>query len=86
MTPCSQCGGSGVLRLTDQRYRTCLECLGQGQLSGLSAAITTAALFQSERSQPERAKHEASTSDHALTEPAHLPGQRLIPQGWAPQG
>ncbi len=29
---CSRCGGSGMLRLGDQRYRTCLECLGQGQL------------------------------------------------------
>jgi hypothetical protein len=48
MTPCSQCGGSGVLRLSDQRYRTCLECLGQGQRSGLAAAITTAALFKPE--------------------------------------
>jgi hypothetical protein len=29
---CQHCGGSGMLRLGDQRYRTCLECLGQGQL------------------------------------------------------
>ncbi len=29
---CNRCGGSGKLRLGDQRYRTCLECLGQGQL------------------------------------------------------
>ncbi|MEI7666642.1 MAG: hypothetical protein WCI65_11410 [Synechococcaceae cyanobacterium ELA263] len=29
---CSRCGGSGMLRLGDQRYRTCLECLGRGQL------------------------------------------------------
>ncbi len=29
---CNRCGGSGMLRLGDQRYRTCLECLGQGQL------------------------------------------------------
>ena len=50
MTPCSQCGGSGVLRLSDQRYRTCLECLGQGQRPALSAAITTAVLFKSETS------------------------------------
>ena len=30
--PCHHCGGSGMLRLDDQRYRTCLECLGQGVL------------------------------------------------------
>ncbi|WP_043368750.1 hypothetical protein [Cyanobium sp. PCC 7001] len=29
---CSHCGGSGILRLDDQRFRTCLECLGQGRL------------------------------------------------------
>ena len=29
--PCPQCGGSGTLRLDDHRYRTCLDCLGQGQ-------------------------------------------------------
>lgn len=29
---CPRCGGSGILRLDEQRCRTCLECLGQGQL------------------------------------------------------
>lgn len=27
---CPRCGGSGVLRLADGRFRTCLDCLGQG--------------------------------------------------------
>jgi len=43
---CDQCGGSGMLRLSDQRYRTCLECLGQGKVAPLSGAITTADLLQ----------------------------------------
>ena len=43
---CPQCGGSGMLRLSDQRYRTCLECLGQGKVSRLSGAITAADLLQ----------------------------------------
>jgi DnaJ-class molecular chaperone len=30
-TTCSCCGGSGVLRTETDGYRTCLECLGQGQ-------------------------------------------------------
>jgi DnaJ-class molecular chaperone len=30
---CPHCGGSGILRMGDQRFRTCLECLGQGQLN-----------------------------------------------------
>jgi DnaJ-class molecular chaperone len=30
--PCPHCGGSGVLRMSDQRFRTCLDCLGQGHL------------------------------------------------------
>jgi len=58
MNPCSQCGGSGVLRLSDQRYRTCLECLGQGQQPALSAAITTAVLFKSETARVERPSSE----------------------------
>jgi DnaJ-class molecular chaperone len=28
---CPQCGGSGLLRIDDQRYRTCLDCLGKGR-------------------------------------------------------
>lgn len=27
---CPRCGGSGILRVNDQSYRTCLDCLGQG--------------------------------------------------------
>ena len=29
---CPTCGGSGVLRLTAMRFRTCLDCAGQGLL------------------------------------------------------
>ncbi|MEB3165311.1 MAG: hypothetical protein VKO65_01440 [Cyanobacteriota bacterium] len=29
---CPRCGGSGMLRHGDQRFRTCLDCLGQGRL------------------------------------------------------
>ena len=43
---CSQCGGSGKLRVADQRYRTCLDCLGQGQVVLAAGAITTAELLQ----------------------------------------
>lgn len=39
-----------MLRLDDQRYRTCLDCLGQGQvvraLGVTPAAITTADILQ----------------------------------------
>jgi hypothetical protein len=35
-----------MLRLSDQRYRTCLECLGQGKASLVSGAITTADVLQ----------------------------------------
>jgi DnaJ-class molecular chaperone len=30
---CPHCGGGGILRMGDQQFRTCMECLGQGQLS-----------------------------------------------------
>lgn len=39
-----------MLRLDDQRYRTCLDCLGQGQMvraTGVNpAAMTTADILQ----------------------------------------
>lgn len=30
MTICSSCGGSGIQRVGEQQFRTCLACLGQG--------------------------------------------------------
>lgn len=41
---CPTCGGSGTLRLGDQSFRTCLDCLGQGSLPVLEAAKTTVAV------------------------------------------
>ena len=32
---CPHCGGSGILRMGDQQFRTCLDCLGQGQLASM---------------------------------------------------
>ena len=34
---CPSCGGSGVLRLSAMRFRTCLDCAGQGVLPVLPA-------------------------------------------------
>jgi DnaJ-class molecular chaperone len=42
---CPRCGGSGTLRHGDQRYRTCLDCLGQGLL----ASVVGARLASSQR-------------------------------------
>jgi len=42
-----------MLRLDDQRYRTCLDCLGQGQVvraSGITPASLTAAEILQRRS------------------------------------
>ncbi|MAV11310.1 MAG: hypothetical protein CMN96_07705 [Synechococcus sp. MED850] len=41
MRPCTVCGGSGIQRVSSQRFRTCLACLGRGELS---AAVSTAPL------------------------------------------
>ena len=35
-----------MLRLDDQRYRTCLDCLGQGKVLQAIAATTVAAILQ----------------------------------------
>ncbi|MEB3235057.1 MAG: hypothetical protein VKM98_06490 [Cyanobacteriota bacterium] len=43
---CPSCGGSGTLRLGDQSFRTCLDCLGQGRLPAVEPATTTAAVLQ----------------------------------------
>ena len=43
---CQQCGGSGMLRLDDQRFRTCLDCLGQGKVLQAMGATTVAAILQ----------------------------------------
>ena len=33
MRTCRICGGSGMQRVSNQRFRTCLACLGQGDLA-----------------------------------------------------
>ena len=32
MSICPNCGGSGIQRISHLRFRTCLDCLGQGCL------------------------------------------------------
>ncbi len=49
--PCPHCGGSGVLRLGGHRFRTCLECLGQGTLPSAVADPALRALLR--RSDPD---------------------------------
>jgi DnaJ-class molecular chaperone len=46
---CNHCGGSGILRLDEQRFRTCLDCLGQGRRVRCAAATTTADVLQLSR-------------------------------------
>ena len=59
-----------MLRLSDQRYRTCLECLGQGKASLVSGAITTADVLQGQLSKqsapkPQRAVNAVGFSSGA---------------------
>ena len=35
MLTCRICGGSGMQRVSNQRFRTCLACLGQGDLADI---------------------------------------------------
>jgi len=51
--PCPSCGGSGMLRLGDQSFRTCLDCLGQGQIPGLEPATTTGVVLTQARTPAE---------------------------------
>ena len=43
---CKQCGGSGMLRLDDRRYRTCLVCLGQGKVLQNIGGTSVSAIVQ----------------------------------------
>ncbi|HJN36310.1 MAG: hypothetical protein AB8E74_04575 [Prochlorococcus sp.] len=44
MSICAHCGGSGIQRINDQRFRTCLPCLGQGGFQ-VEAALEGAQLI-----------------------------------------
>ncbi|MCT0200919.1 hypothetical protein KQ313_14695 [Synechococcus sp. CS-1325] len=48
---CPSCGGSGVLRMSDQRFRTCLDCLGQGHLPVFEPQPSLQALIQRQEDQ-----------------------------------
>ena len=43
MSTCTVCGGTGIQRVSSQRFRTCLACLGTGKFS---AAVQAAPLNQ----------------------------------------
>ena len=38
MLTCRICGGSGMQRVSNQRFRTCLACLGQGDLADIESS------------------------------------------------
>ncbi|QNI68386.1 putative DnaJ type IV chaperone protein [Synechococcus sp. BMK-MC-1] len=39
MEVCSCCGGSGIQRVGEQQFRTCLACLGQGFVDAEDAEL-----------------------------------------------
>ena len=41
MAICSSCGGSGIKRISEQRFRTCQDCLGRGVLQSVSSSRAT---------------------------------------------
>ena len=41
MAICSSCGGSGIKRISEQRFRTCHECLGRGVLRPVASPTTS---------------------------------------------
>ena len=36
MSTCTICGGSGIQRVSSQRFRTCQSCLGTGRITAAS--------------------------------------------------
>ena len=41
MAICSSCGGSGIKRISEQRFRTCHDCLGRGVLRPVASPTTS---------------------------------------------
>ncbi len=41
MAICSSCGGSGIKRISEQRFRTCHDCLGRGVLQPVTFHTTS---------------------------------------------
>ena len=41
MAICSSCGGSGIKRISEQRFRTCHDCLGKGVLQPVASPTTS---------------------------------------------
>ena len=40
MSACTVCGGTGIQRVSSQRFRTCLACLGTGQNTVVSQPLS----------------------------------------------
>ena len=58
MAICSSCGGSGIKRISEQRFRTCQDCLGRGELNPLEPlSKSTLCGHSSMRSLEERREH-----------------------------
>ena len=36
MSTCTVCGGNGIQRVSSQRFRTCMACLGTGKIINVS--------------------------------------------------
>ena len=59
MAICSSCGGSGIKRISEQRFSTCQNCLGRGALEPVSTssnAITGRCVVHSLEERAEQAK------------------------------
>ncbi len=46
MSTCPTCGGSGMQRVSNQRFRTCLTCLGQGRITAAVQSASVQPLIQ----------------------------------------
>ena len=51
---CSRCGGSGRLRINDDSFRTCMDCLGQAVLTSFSSQLSAQLSSSLPAQRPER--------------------------------
>ena len=64
MTTCADCGGSGIQRIGDQRFKTCLSCLGQGNVVSVETSRANLLSFSTQKASISKAETTVISTKH----------------------
>ncbi|GCE64107.1 hypothetical protein OMCYN_00009 [cyanobiont of Ornithocercus magnificus] len=64
MAICADCGGSGIQRIGDQRFKTCLSCLGQGNIVSTETGVTGLLGFSAQKASVSKAETAVISAEH----------------------